>query len=496
MIKQISALLLLTFTYSIANAQSSFEDFKQRIDSEFHYFKSTRDKEFDEFRRKINDEYAAMIEKAWAGLNAIKGIPEPREDRPVPPIIYDEDATEPIKNESKPYDEVIPIISPEPQPEPIVPIEYEQEPIILSKTFTFQFFDTEMTVRVDDAMRITIGNCEETSVAETWQHLSATSYANTVNDCLKLRSSYHLCDWAYLSMLQEFCKSWFGTWSNEASVLAAFLYCQSGYQMRLAMADNRIYLLYSSKHTIYGTSYWDVDGEKFYALGNAPSQIFICQATFPEERPLSLQITTEQMLAMHKSSNRILQSQQFEDVSATVNTNENLIAFFDSYPSSMFGDNFMTRWAIYANTPLSREAKSTLYPSLIQSIDGKTELDAVSRLLNFVQTAFVYEYDDKIWGADRAFFPDETLYYPYCDCEDRSILFSRLVRDLLKLNVVLVYYPGHLATAVNFTDDINGDHIVIDGKNYTICDPTYIGAPVGATMPNMDNSMAKVILLE
>lgn len=56
-------------------------------------------------------------------------------------------------------------------------------------------------------------------------------------------------------------------------------------------------------------------------------------------------------------------------------------------------------------------------------------------ILNWVQTGSEYEYDDKVWRHDRAFFAEETLYYPYCDCEDRSILFSRFVRDLLGLDV-------------------------------------------------------------
>ena len=117
-------------------------------------------------------------------------------------------------------------------------------------------------------------------------------------------------------------------------------------------------------------------------------------------------------------------------------------------------------------------------------------------MLNWVQTAFVYEYDDKVWGHDRAFFAEESLYYPYCDCEDRSILLSRLVRDLLGLKVVLVYYPGHLATAIHFTNDVRGDYLVLSGQRYTVCDPTYIGANIGMTMPGMDNNKATVILLE
>jgi len=94
---------------------------------------------------------------------------------------------------------------------------------------------------------------------------------------------------------------------------------------------------------------------------------------------------------------------------------------------------------------------------------------SASWLLYWVQTAFVYEYDDKVWGHDRAFFAEESLSYPYCDCEDRSILFSRLVRDLLGLDVILVFYPGHLATAVAFTDNVDGDYIELNGKHYIIC---------------------------
>jgi hypothetical protein len=162
----------------------------------------------------------------------------------------------------------------------------------------------------------------------------------------------------------------------------------------------------------------------------------------------------------------------------------------------MINQDFGTRWAMYANTPMSAQAKNTLYPSLRQAIAGKSSYEAVSRLLNFVQTAFEYEYDDKVWGGDRAFFAEETLYYPYCDCEDRAILFSRLVRDLVGLKVVLIYYPGHLAAAVQFDNSVTGDYVTLNGRRYVVCDPTYIGAPVGKSMPNLNNSQAKVILLD
>ena len=106
--------------------------------------------------------------------------------------------------------------------------------------------------------------------------------------------------------------------------------------------------------------------------------------------------------------------------------------------------------------------------------------------------------DEKVWGHDRPFFAEESLYYPYADCEDRAVLFSQLVRDLLDLDVILVYNanPGHLYTAVAFNEDVPGDYIMVDNRKFMVCDPTYYGAGVGKTMRRMNNATAKYLLLK
>ena len=156
----------------------------------------------------------------------------------------------------------------------------------------------------------------------------------------------------------------------------------------------------------------------------------------------------------------------------------------------------MTRWAMDANAPMAEEVTKELYPQMKAKLKGLSNLEAMERLLNWVQTGFEYKFDNEVWGDDRAFFGEETLFYPYCDCEDRSILLSHLVRELLGLDTVLIYYPGHLAMAVDLAEASDGDYVLLDGRRFTVCDPTYIGARVGKTMPNMDNSQAKLILLE
>lgn len=489
-------IILSLFISCAVKGQETFEEFKKRIGSEFSLFKETTEKDFEDFRNKINEEYSSLLKKTWKEFNAIKGISVPDKDKVVPPVVYpDEDKNKPIKDNPKPFEEIVPVVKPIPQPDPIVPIEETPEPAV-DIYYAFDFFNTKLQVRLEEKNRFTLRNCSEAEIARVWTILSGPDYNNVINDCLRIRSQCKLCDWAYLLLLRDLSNAFFKGHNNESVLFTAYLYCQSGYKMRLASANDRLYLLYASNHIIYERSYWEIDGERFYPLDCNLKQLYICQVAFPKEKPLSLQIGTEQLFSLSISAQRSLQSERYQDVKAIVNTNENLIKFFDSYPTSMINDDFGTRWAMYANTPLSQQASQTLYPALRNAVNGKSQIDAVNRLLNFVQTAFVYEYDDKIWGGDRAFFADETLYYPYCDCEDRSILFSRLVRDLLGLKVVLIYYPGHLATAVNFTENVTGDYITINGKRYVICDPTYIGAPVGATMPNMDNTSAKVILLE
>jgi hypothetical protein len=126
-------------------------------------------------------------------------------------------------------------------------------------------------------------------------------------------------------------------------------------------------------------------------------------------------------------------------------------------------------------------------------IKGKTELEAVNIILRFTQTSFKYKTDQEQFKYEKVLFPEETLYYPYSDCEDRSIMFSYLVTKLLGLKVVAVKYSDHLASAVEFSTKIKGDGFKYKNHYYTISDPTYINANVGKAMPKYKQSDFKVI---
>jgi hypothetical protein len=110
-----------------------------------------------------------------------------------------------------------------------------------------------------------------------------------------------------------------------------------------------------------------------------------------------------------------------------------------------------------------------------------------------VQTSLKYETDDQQFGEENYLFPEETLFYPYSDCEDRAILFAWLVHSLLNLQVVGLDYPGHVATAVHFNESVKGDGFDYQGKRYVVADPTYINANAGMTMPEFKKYTPNII---
>ena len=61
------------------------------------------------------------------------------------------------------------------------------------------------------------------------------------------------------------------------------------------------------------------------------------------------------------------------------------------------------------------------------------------------------------------------------------------------LDVVLLEYPNHMATAVCFDENIDGDYITVSGKKYIICDPTYIGASIGMCMEQFKEVSPQII---
>lgn len=513
LIKIVSIGLVLSITIPCVaqTKKHSFNSYSAKKTKEFNEYGKKKNQDFEEYRWKRNEKFASYLREKWMKMNPSPPIPQPKEN-PIPPVVIPKpkDTVIPDKNpvidvptppSPLPHEEVLPPPPPKPQPMPVDPIkEIPVTPIKPAESkVDFQFFGTFGTVRFDKKNKFQLTDLQEVTIADTWLKMSGKEYTNLIHDCLKIRREVDLCDWAYLEMLRSVAESIYGKNSNESVLLTAYIYCQSGYKMRLGKEGGRLVMLYSSDHTVYNTNYYIVGNETFYVYGKDPKSLYISNVKYPQEQSMSLWINRQPRLSFSQTPATIHKSKRDACMDVTMKSNQNMLDFYTSYPSSKIGENFVTRWAMYANMPMPDYVKKEVYPQIRNGIEGCDQLTALNRILNWVQTGFVYEYDDKVWGQDRAFFPEESLHYPYCDCEDRSILLTRIVRDILGLECLLVYYPGHLAAAVAVTDgNPSGDYFLLNGKKFYVTDGTIIGygAPVGTTMNGMDNKTAKVILLD
>lgn len=487
--KKIILILLLQTLSQMLFSQESFEEYKKQIQSDYSQYKSQREKELAEYRDQINKEFEEFMRKAWSPFDSEPAKPVPAEPKPVVPPKCDPaepPRAEPIKIDPQPVlvPPPVPVAPPAP-PAPAVPIPVPTTPA--QPRFAFSFYGTSCTVTLGNEHRFTLNGIDENATADAWQTLSNARYNAMLIDCLELRNKLNLCDWGYYRLTEEMTKKFCAGEKNKARLIQMYILTQSGYQVRIARCDNELVLLLPLTESLPGNPYITIGGIKHYVMNSVgkSSSYYVLEAAFPKEQMMTFSSVGKPNLATNRMAKKSFTCDKMNGKIAYLAVNKNLIDFYDDFPR--------VDWGIYAIRSLNDDTKKELYPTLREAIEGKSEVIATGILLDFVQNAFQYKTDDAQFGCERPLFADETFYYPYCDCEDRSILFSVLVKDLLDLDVVLLHYPGHLATAVQFKHDVKGDYLHINGMKYVVCDPTYIGASVGMSMPGFKNVAAKIV---
>lgn len=526
-------------------ADDDFDEFRKQINESYEQFANEAREEYANFREQVNKEYEDFMRAhPWTPTEIEEPLPPPQESEPEPQIEPEDQQDKPVENpkpiiieevidseppqpQPQPIEEIeempltITIVAPlpidaelqpgpkpepVPEPEPVVTPEPEQEPVVIPEPkpepkpippMTVDFYGTEMQLRPADFSKFKINGADENAFADAWAALAGNHTNNLIIDCLKVRDAYQLPDWGYLKFLDTLAGKLTSPGSNEQAMLLGYLLNQSGYKVRYAYDEKKkLHLLFSSKGIIYNNSRYFVDGDWFYSYTKPEgNQVFICKFAMPKEQQISMGIDREPLLAYKPGTTREIVPKKNSQYKFTVTPNKNLVDFYGDYPESTLDNNPLSMWLIHGNTPVSSQVREQLYPALREAVAGKSQLEAVQLLLKVAQT-FPYEYDDEIWGRDRAFWMEESWEYPYSDCEDHSVNFAHMVRDILGLDVCLIYYPGHLSSCVAITEgDVQGDYIDYKGKRYYVCDPTYFYAGVGKTAPGNNNAEAVLLPL-
>ncbi len=473
----LSMLLAVTLVY--AN-----DDFKKWVQQQSN--EVTVQQQFQAYKDKRDKEFTAFLKTQWQAVDMLKG--SERDEVPKPDVVP----------EAKPEPAVLkpvrrPVVVTVPKPEtkkPRAVVAIASKP---GKQLNIDFYGKQLRFYYQPALqRVLASNINKEAISDYWSALSRSNYDDLLKQLANQKQSLHLNDWAYALLINKLAVKINTNRQNESTLLSWFLLTKSGYQARVAYSKAIIYLLLTSTHEMFEVSYFTFDNKRYYAvefdgIRHKPGRVYTYDGEYPDAtRALDMQVTPVVASSGQVVSRHLPFTFEGNNYSVTVKYDRGRVAFFKTYPQLDL--------PLYFSSGVYKVTATPLQKQLAEYMLGMSEQQAVNFLLRFVQTSLKYETDVRQFGKENYLFPEETLSYTYSDCEDRAVLFSWLVKSLLNLDVVGLSYPGHVAAAVRFKEDVAGDSLFHNGKRYVVTDPTYINANAGMTMPDFKQYKPVVIV--
>ena len=496
--------LLLTFLFCTMCLLSFSQDdeymkFKERYEQNYKDYKDKTISEYRSFQDSVNKEFASQILKTWKEYSVFIGKEPEKEPKP--------------KN--------IPVAEPNSAPENKVEIEFEEiveKPVEIIEEevveeITEDVFEEDVTAEAsyDNTSRFSIdlfnpkialtdvnvfsemklSGTDEKSVSALWSKFADNAYSQTAYQIKNIALNKNINDYGTYLLITKTAQTLFSNKPNEQVVYTVYMLNQLGFKAKIARTGDNLIALISIRQLVYKRSYLNYEKDRFYVFTSNPEEIKNCSSIYTYDN-LMKNCSKSMDLNFYKPlllGDKVKYVTVKTDDASEINVKINLedINFFNNYPH--------TEMQVYANAEMNDEINNALLGTLSKHIDGKSGVDAVNYLLDFIYASCEYKTDGEQFGYEKPMFCEETLYYPYSDCEDNSILFSYLVRKLLGFDVVLLDYPGHIATAVKIPGEVNGSYLQLEDGKYIVCDPTYYGASAGMSMPKYQNKKLSVIEL-
>lgn len=378
---------------------------------------------------------------------------------------------------------------------------YANKKYVTGSNVSVDFYGRKLDFVVDAKLRLKNKSVKESDVADYFEEISTMT--NETAALWKQIDAYvktmGLNDWGYFCILRSLSENIFEDIDNRVLFSFYMLRNEGNFKARVARgkSSNKLTLLAAidNKKEVYSYSFFRFDDSaepqlKYYSIyggGNSKESIYTYDYCNQDKNLKQIGLDFHNQLNMGKCD--AVRELNFEKINSKVELpyNSSHVAYLNDVP--------MTVFPIYFASPLSVEAQAVFNQKLNELKKQYSATQFIDILLNFVQTAFDYKTDAQQFGYEKYFYPEEVIAYPYSDCEDRSALFSWLVTTYTDAKVVGLQYEGHIATAVYFGDnvDMEGDKFSYAGKKYYVCDPTYINASIGMTMPQFKGKMPKII---
>ena len=374
-----------------------------------------------------------------------------------------------------------------------------------STNLLLNFYGRQISIAVDPKLKVKSAGVEEKDVADYFSNIAkcraeTNALWTQMDDVV---NQFGLNEWGYFCLVREVSEKMFDNVNDRVLFCFYMLRNEGGFKTRLARGKDSgsltlLLALDNSKEVYSYTFFRFADDEtgtkkvKYYTVyggGKAKEAVYSYDFCKQDTEKKQMHLDFDKVLNMGECDiTRTLQLTKNKSVKLPYNKAH--MAYLNDVP--------MTVFPIYFLSPVSIEAQRVLQQNFNEMKSEYAPAQFIQMLLHFVQTAFDYKTDEEQFGYEKYFYPEEVIGYPYSDCEDRAALFAWLVQKYTNAKVIGLQYEGHVATAVYFGDDaeVSGDGFMYGGKKYYVCDPTYINASIGMTMPQFKGKTPKVIKLK
>jgi hypothetical protein len=460
-------------------------------------------KEFQEFKEKQDREFADFLKSQWRDFDTFQGKVRIKDPKPkqIPVAVVPAPTPTPAKPTPKlepsrpaplpePPPDVVPVapvvVTPILKPVPPPPPPPQPKPLpVAADVLELAFYGNAVNVPFDPrwkAYRLPAGDKPE-AMSAFWATMSGSRYEPTVDAMNKTRGELKLDDWGHVALWRDVAQALQPDRRAEQNLLLWYFLVKSGYDVRLGYAASDVHLFVAVRQPVYSTKYTAVGKQTYYAilasdLGKSIGPFYTYEANYPVKlRALDLHAASTGFTKTVAAQRELAFEYKGKTVRFSVPYDRRLVQYMNTYPQTEFDLYFSTD-----GSPLLRQA---LLVELKKYTATMSEDEAADFLLAFVQKALAYKTDEEQFGYEKYFFVEESLHFPYADCEDRSVLYAWLVHELLGMKAIGLLYPGHMTTAIALKQPKPGaatvDH---KGQQFVIADPTYIGASVGMPMPS------------
>lgn len=490
MLNKTKYILILCWIIPLAGLAQN-DTIAKRFKKEFNLFNQSIQQKHQGFREKNDSIFSKFLKDSWASFDVMyKG--KPAESKPVvqPKIVKpakelvlpsEEISTDSSKtnNITKPIKTKIQVGKNGSQ----APVESDGTAIL-----NIDFYGNESKLSYPSE----IPQIEQISAESISNYFIQTSNSPSilrlVAELQSLKKKLQLNDWGFYQLVES-CAAKLESDTSSKTLLVWVILIKSGYNAKTGFSVNKVFLLLPFQEELFNNYFININGQEYYIPADKVKedeirQLTVYKADYPGNGIFSLIIAQLPDLGSITISHELV----FRGNKITVHQTEQLINFYRDYP--------MCEMKVYFSSPLSEIVLNSLENYFKPLFLGLNEKEKVAVLLEFTQKAFPYQSDKEQFGHEKYFFPDELFFYPYSDCEDRAVLFAKLVKHFTHLKCVALDYPGHVNTAVNFSEDTRGTFITVKGMKYIVCDPTYINAPIGYLPDEFKGVTPKVITFD